>query len=141
MFVGVGVGVRVGVIDGVGVGVRVGVSDGVLVMRNFLRNHFRTLQRLFACALYDFGARQLLLVRDRVGVKPLYFTAQRGVTCFASELKVFNHIDWIKKDISPLAWYHYLTFMSTPAPYTFFKDIYKLPAGYLMKVDVLGPLS
>lgn len=102
---------------------------------------FEKFEGMFACVLYNFDTRQLLLVRDRVGVKPLYFTAQRGVIAFASELKAFDEIDWIKKDFSPIAWYHYLTFMSTPAPYTIFKDIYKLPAGYMMTVDNLGRMS
>lgn len=96
---------------------------------------------MFAFVLYDFNTTKLLLVRDRIGVKPLYFAPIGGAVAFASEIKAFWALDLIKKELSPIAWYHYLTFMATPAPYTIFNGVYKLPAGHLMEVDQHGRMS
>jgi asparagine synthase (glutamine-hydrolysing) len=91
---------------------------------------------MFAICLYDFEKRELFLIRDRIGVKPLYFSMQSNILSFASEIKALWCLPWMKKEISNIAQYHYLTFMVTPAPYTIYKDIYKLPAGFYLKVDV-----
>jgi len=95
----------------------------------------RHLDGMFAIALYDIKNRELYLIRDRIGVKPLYFSLQNGILAFASEIKAFDACPWIKKRISSLAKHHYLTFMVTPAPFTIFDQIYKLPAGFYCKID------
>lgn len=91
---------------------------------------------MFALALYDDRTRELYLVRDRIGIKPLYFSIQDGVLSFASEIKALWVLPWNKKELSSLALYHYLTFMVSPAPYTIFEKVYKLPAGFYAKIDV-----
>jgi asparagine synthase (glutamine-hydrolysing) len=93
------------------------------------------LEGMFAIVIYDFQKRELYLVRDRIGVKPIYFTVQGGILAFASEIKAFWELPWVEKKISSLGLYHYLTFMVTPAPYTIYENIYKLPAGYYLKCD------
>lgn len=93
------------------------------------------LDGIFAIALYDFERRELFLIRDRIGVKPLYFSLQDGILSFTSEIKVFWELPWIKKNLSSAALYHYLTFMVTPAPYTAYEKTYKLPAGSYVKID------
>jgi len=93
------------------------------------------LEGMFAIALHDFRTNEFYLVRDRMGVKPLYFSLQEGILSFASEIKALWLLPWMKREISSLAMYHYLTFMVTPAPYTIFKNVYKLPAGFYAKVD------
>lgn len=93
------------------------------------------IEGMFAIALYDFVQRRLYLIRDRIGVKPLYFSLHGGVLSFASEIKALWSLPWMKKNISPPALYHYLTFMVAPAPYTIFDGVYKLPAGYYLTVD------
>jgi len=90
---------------------------------------------MFAIAIYDFTKRELYLIRDRMGVKPLYFTMQNQILAFSSEIKAFWHLPWTHRQTSTIAAYHYLTFMVTPAPYTIFKDVYKLPAGFYLKID------
>ncbi len=90
---------------------------------------------MFAFALFDKRDQTLWLVRDRLGVKPLYFSLQGGVLSFASEIKALWELPWLKKNISSLAWYHYLTFMVAPAPMTIFEGVYKLPAGFYAKID------
>lgn len=89
----------------------------------------------FAFALYDKTKNDLYLVRDRIGVKPIYFSLQGGILSFASEIKAFDALPWIKKETSEHSLYHYLTFMVAPAPLTIYKNIYKLPAGFYLKLD------
>lgn len=90
---------------------------------------------MFAIALFDFEKEKFYLVRDRIGVKPLYFSLQGGVLSFASEIKALWELPWIEKKLSDRASYHYLTFMVAPAPLTIFEGIYKLPAGFYAEVD------
>lgn len=93
------------------------------------------LDGMFAFCLYDFTKRELFLVRDRIGVKPLYFSLQGDALSFASEIKALWELPWMKKEINSLAMYYYLTFMVAPAPYTMYQQVYKLPAGFFIRVD------
>src|SRR5580765_8376482 len=89
----------------------------------------------FAIALWDANREQLVLARDRAGVKPLYFHHANGRFMFASEIKALLQHPAVTPDINEEALYHYLTFVTTPAPQTLFRDIQKLPAGYLLIVN------
>jgi len=99
------------------------------------------LDGMFAFVLFDKLEEALYLVRDRFGVKPLYFSVQGNVLSFASEIKALWELPWMVKKISPLGWYHYLTFMVSPAPMTIFDGVYKLPAGFYAHVDKHKRLS
>jgi asparagine synthase (glutamine-hydrolysing) len=99
------------------------------------------LEGMFAIVLYDFNKRELFLIRDRIGVKPIYFTCAGGVLGFSSEIKALWEFPWLEKNLSPQALYHYLTFMVAPAPYTIYKNVYKLPAGFYLKLDVRKNIS
>ncbi len=61
-------------------------------------------------------------------MKPLYFCLQGDAIIFASEIKANLEHPSVSRDVDPMAMYHYLSFMTTPAPLTMFKGIYKLPA-------------
>ena len=94
----------------------------------------------YAFAIWDESAQTLSLARDRVGVKPLYFFLDDGKFIFGSEIKaILAHPD-VPRDVEPVAMYHYLSFLTTPAPLTMFKGIYKLPAGHCMTVKADGSL-
>ena len=97
------------------------------------------LDGMFAFALWDANARTLTLVRDRVGIKPLYFTRARGAFRFASEIKALL-VDDVTRDLEPAALNHYLSFLVAPPPLTMFKDVFKLPAAHLMQVDGHGAM-
>jgi asparagine synthase (glutamine-hydrolysing) len=86
----------------------------------------------YAIALWDAAKQQLVLVRDRIGVKPLYFYHRDGRFIFASEIKAILQHPAVTPDIDEQALYHYLTFLTTPAPTTLFRDIQKLPAGHVL---------
>ena len=107
----------------------------------------------FGIAIWDEERGQLVLARDRIGVKPLYFYQQNGRFIFASEIKAILQHPAVSREIDEESLYHYLTFLTTPAPQTLFRDIQKLPAGHLLVVsrdgsirqekywDALPPLS
>jgi len=96
------------------------------------------LSGMFAFALWDSRTRELWLARDRVGIKPLYFTVAGGAFLFASEIKALLLHPQVVRDINPVAVSHYLSFWQTPAPLTMFAEIYKLPAGHFLHVSDTG---
>jgi len=98
------------------------------------------LRGMFAFAIFDERDRTLFLVRDRIGVKPLYYFNRAGCFAFASEIKALLASGKISRNVNPEALYHYLSFLTTPAPQTLFEGIFKLDAGHLMTVNSAGEL-
>lgn len=90
------------------------------------------LRGMFAIALYDLKKDKLILARDRIGIKPLYYTYQKGVFLFASELKAILEYPGIKKNISLKALSDYLTYLYISAPETIFEQIYKLLPAHIL---------
>lgn len=88
----------------------------------------------YGVALWDQKNETLHLIRDRIGVKPVYFSFVEGVLIFASEIKALLKYPGIRREVDPQAMFHYLSFMTTPAPMTMFSGIYKLPAGYCLSI-------
>jgi len=88
----------------------------------------------FAIALWDAEREQLVLARDRIGVKPLYFYQAAGRFIFASEIKAILKHPAVTPEIDEESLYHYLTFLTTSAPSTLFRNIQKLPAGHMLVV-------
>ena len=93
------------------------------------------LRGMFAFALYDQNRRRLLLARDRIGIKPLYYSWQNGRLRFASEIKALLADPQLERRINPQAMYDYLGFEFVPAPETMFAGIHKLPAGHLLILE------
>lgn len=93
------------------------------------------LEGMFAFVIYDDNTKELYLVRDRIGVKPLYFSLHGNYVSFASEIKALWAFPWISKKLNERALFHYLTYMISPAPMTMYEGVYKLPAGHYLKVD------
>lgn len=92
-------------------------------------NHF---QGMFAFAVWDEKEQTLLLARDRIGIKPLYYTVVDGQLVFASEIKSILACPKIEKKLNRQALYHYLGHEFVPGPMTMFEGIQKLPAGHRM---------
>ncbi len=88
----------------------------------------------YAIALWDAKREQLVLARDRLGVKPLYFYQRDGRFIFASEIKAILAHPAVTAEVDEESLYHYLTFVTTPGPQTLFRDIQKLPAGHMLVV-------
>lgn len=83
----------------------------------------------FGIGLWDVREKRLILARDRAGVKPIYYTYFDGRFMFASEIKALLEYPGISKDIDPVAFYHYLSYLVTPPPATLIHGIRKLEAG------------
>ncbi|MCH7937861.1 MAG: asparagine synthase (glutamine-hydrolyzing) [Proteobacteria bacterium] len=99
------------------------------------------LDGMFAFALWDEREKTLYIVRDRVGIKPVYFTRTAGSFRFASEIKAILTDPGIPRVVDLMALNHYLSFMVAPAPLTMFKDIFKLPPGHILKIDSSGRMK
>ena len=93
---------------------------------------------MFAIALWDSKLKELWLVRDRLGIKPLYYSIDEDRITFASEIKALLKFPDQKREVNEDAFYHYLSFLTTPAPSTLFKGINKLQPGTWMKITPNG---
>src|SRR5581483_11223182 len=78
---------------------------------------------------YDFRKKQLLLAKDRMGKKPLYYSVAGDTIVFASELKAIIQHPNISRELNLDVLNEYLTFDYIPTPHTIFKNIYKLEAS------------
>lgn len=96
---------------------------------------------MFAIALWDSRKRELWLVRDRMGVKPLYYSIHNGRLNFASEIKALLEDPQQQRTVNEAALFHYLSFLTTPAPDTLFAGIRKLPCGTWLKVSANGEIQ
>lgn len=102
---------------------------------------FHRLNGMFAFAIWDQKKHRLLLGRDRLGVKPLYWTNTRRGLAFASELKSLLCGPWLSREIDPRAMSLYLSFRSVPEPFTIYKDAKALlPGCYLIWDPVSEPV-
>ena len=97
---------------------------------------------MFALAVYDGrdpGRPVVHLIRDRVGIKPLYLTrTASGEWLFASEIRALLAHPAVTPQMDTVAFWHYLTFIVSPAPLTMFRGIFKIPAGYRIIIDARG---
>lgn len=93
---------------------------------------------MYAFTLYDVVRNKFFLVRDRLGKKPLYYTTISDKVYFSSENKSFFQAQILPKEIDQEAIYHYLTFLTVPAPKTFFNNVFKLEAGHYMEISEVG---
>jgi asparagine synthase (glutamine-hydrolysing) len=99
------------------------------------------LRGMFAFALWDGRERRLLLARDRLGVKPLFYRAASGSLTFASELRALAELRG-KADgaleVDPQAVYDFFGFRYIPGPNTFYKGVFKLLPGHYLVADSSG---
>jgi asparagine synthase (glutamine-hydrolysing) len=98
------------------------------------------LNGMFAFALWDDKERALYLVRDRVGIKPLYYLCQKpdrggsAAIAFASEIKSILASALVKPELDHEALHQFLTFLWAPDPNTLFRDIKTVRPGHLVRV-------
>ena len=91
---------------------------------------------MFAISIYDKKINKIIFIRDRAGVKPLYYHYQNNLFLFSSELKSFYTLSDFKKDIDLTALQEYLKYGYIPQPLSIFKDTYKLEAGKYLELDL-----
>ena len=114
-------------------------SDTEVVLRAYARWGIGCVQKfrgMFAFAIHDRRARRLYLVRDRLGIKPLYFHIDESRLAFASELGALMQGGGVDCEIDDLALSEYLRFGYVPTPLTIYRDVRKLEPGCYLEVDL-----
>jgi asparagine synthase (glutamine-hydrolysing) len=87
------------------------------------------LNGIFAFALWDARQRTLLLARDGLGVKPLYYAEVKSSLVFASEMKALFRVPELGRDVDPISLQHHLIYLWCPAPSTLLRSVKKLEPG------------
>lgn len=93
------------------------------------------LQGMFALALWDAPRERLLLARDRMGEKPLFWHHSPAGLAWASEAKALLALPWVTREVDTLALHHYLSLQYTPDPLTIYRGIRQLPAAHKLVVE------
>ena len=88
---------------------------------------------MFAVAAWYEREKKLLLIRDRLGVKPLYYYWDGAVLMFASEIKAFLQSPLFTRRLNPLAVWDFLTYKYVPGPHTMWQNVWKLPPGHMLE--------
>jgi asparagine synthase (glutamine-hydrolysing) len=108
-------------------------TDTEVILKAYLEWGAGCLKRfvgMFALALWDSPRQRLLLARDRLGIKPLYYHFRPGCLLFASELKALMAFQTFPRDLDPGALPLFLHFGYIPSPRSVFRDTWKLPPGH-----------
>jgi asparagine synthase (glutamine-hydrolysing) len=113
-------------------------SDTEIIVHGYEEWGERSVERfrgMFAFALYDARAHRLLLARDRLGVKPLYYAEVPGGIVFGSEIKSLLQDAEVPRAWRPEAIDAYLTLLFIPAPHTVYAGIHKLPPAHTLVAE------
>lgn len=94
---------------------------------------FERFNGMFALAWYDLRKDRLILARDRMGIKPLFYTRRNACLAFASELNALKAGDFAETKLNPLALDQYLQYLYIPAPDTIYEDVHKLEPGHYLE--------
>lgn len=115
-------------------------SDTEVILAGYVKYGEEILKKLrgmFAFAIYDRAEKKVFIARDFFGIKPLYYWVEDNrVMAFSSEIKSFLALPDFKKEVNDAAVYNYLYFQYNPLKETFFKNVYKLPPGHSLTVDL-----
>src|SRR5450759_2015724 len=112
-------------------------SDTEVLLNSYLEYGSDCLNRLngqFVFAIWNNEQKELFIARDRVGIRPLFYTRTQNSFVFGSEIKtLFEHPD-VKPEIDPVSMSQIFTFWTTITPRTVFKRIFELPPGHFIKI-------
>jgi asparagine synthase (glutamine-hydrolysing) len=114
-------------------------SDTEVILKAYHKWGMAMLDRfigMFAFVLYDRARQQVYLVRDRPGVKPLFYYHDGQTLLFASELKAFHQHPRFEKEIDTDALALFLQYNYVPTPYSIFKRTRKVQPGHYLKIDL-----
>ena len=113
-------------------------SDTEVVLLAYRHWGLEGLQRLngiFAFAILDTERREIVLARDPIGVKPLYYLQHAGGLAFSSEVRPLLATGFVQPDVSPTHLAQFLFYRFTPAPGTLWKNIHKVTPGHALRFD------
>ncbi len=99
------------------------------------------LHGMFAFALYDGDGQKLHMVRDRFGIKPLYYHQANERLIFASELKAIMASGLVPKEVDMAAFADYFVYRYVPSPHTIWKTVKKLPPAHRLEVSMVDGSS
>ena len=118
-----------------------GTSDTETILYAYIKigeHLFPKLNGIFALAIFDNHSKELIIVRDQFGIKPLYFYHKEGNFYFASELKSLLGLN-IDKSIDHNAFSHYLYFLYSPGEQTPFLHVKKMKPGHVIRFNIENP--
>ncbi len=116
-------------------------TDTEVILKAFHRWGTECVHRfrgMFAFAIWNRHKKELVLCRDRIGVKPLYWYYKDGLFMFASELKAFHKHPEFSKELNFQALSLYLQYAYIPAPFSIFKNTHKVKQGHFLIVKLEG---
>ena len=108
-------------------------SDTEVLLRLYQKegpSMLKKLNGMFAFVIYDRNRRLLFGARDRLGIKPLYYTEQGGLFAFASELKALLSLPGFRREIDNGSLYHYMSLLYVPGEQSIFQGIRRLPPAH-----------
>ncbi|MEW6211567.1 MAG: asparagine synthase (glutamine-hydrolyzing) [Acidobacteriota bacterium] len=120
------------------------LSDSETIIHLYEEEGYEAVRRLkgiFALALWDARSRRLLLARDHLGIKPLYYAELKDGIAFASELKALMVFPEISRELDPQAIHQHLSYIWSAAPHTMLRGVKKLEPGYRLVAGCEGVLS
>jgi asparagine synthase (glutamine-hydrolysing) len=119
-------------------------SDTEVIVYAYREWGVRCVQRfigMFAISIWDGQAKKLYLIRDRLGIKPLYYYYKYGNFAFGSELKALLEYPYFEKEIDLESLYNYLQFQYVPIPRAIYRNTYKLIPGHYLVLDLAGSIE
>lgn len=119
-------------------------SDTEVIIRSYEQWGIQCISRfrgMFAFVLWDANRNKLFLVRDRLGVKPLYYYWNSHLLLFASELKALTTYREFKRDLNPESLALYLRFGYVPSPHCIYANTYKVRPGCYVEVSADGSIT
>lgn len=114
-------------------------SDTEVVLHSFLEWGESCVSKfigMFVFVILNKRTNEITIIRDRAGVKPLYYYWNEGLFLFASELKAFHQHPRFEKKINVNSVYQYMDFGYIPSPYCIFKNCHKLEPGHILKFNI-----
>lgn len=114
-------------------------SDTEVILKAYHKWGIKAIDKfngMFAIIIYDKESNKLIFIRDRAGVKPLYFYWNNGVFLFSSELKSFHKTNIFMKELNQDSVALYFQYGYIPQPHTIFKNTYKLESGHYLTLDL-----
>ncbi len=115
-------------------------SDTEVILHMFEKHGHAMLPRLrgmFTFCIYNNETKKVFIARDFFGIKPLYYLSEgEKIVAFSSEIKSFLEYPEFKREVNDAAVYNYLSFQYNPLTETFFKNVYKLPPGHFLSIDL-----
>jgi asparagine synthase (glutamine-hydrolysing) len=94
------------------------------------------LDGIFAFAIFDSVKKKIYLVRDHIGVKPLYYSLVNGKLFFGSEIKAILAANQVTPEVNKQALFDYLTYLYVPCPLTMYKGILQVPPAHILTLDL-----